>query len=246
MADEFASYKVDIEHLVFVTHAVPPERVQPYLPEDLQLDTIEGPEGEDVALVTVTCCLNRNMCWAPSDEVSIDFHQSTYRTYVRHGDERAVFFPGNYVEKGTNHVFERLAMENTFAAEFDVSTSYYADTRSYPRYYCEALSDGGDTIIQVSSSGDEPEASTPFHSGQELVQFITNRLVAYFPMPGGLLGKMAVEHEKMNPVQAELLAGQFDLWEELEILRPEEFEQPYSVLIQPSVQLTGYPPEVVE
>ena len=245
MSEEFSSYTVHIDHLLFVTHAVPPERVQYYLPEDLVLDTLPGPENDRLALVTVTCCLNREMRWSPGDQVSLGFHQSTYRTYVRRGEETGVYFLGNYVEKGVPYYPDQVGMGNTFATEFDVSITFDEETDGYSRYYLEGLSDGGDTIIQIRSDGAAPEAVLPFRSGEELSRFITGRRVGFYPTPDELLARMRVEHEEMTPVGAELLAGQFDLWEELSIVHPEEFEAPHSVLLQPRLVMTGFPAEIV-
>lgn len=242
---EFTSFQIRLEHYVTVTHAIPPERMTPYLPEDLELDLLKGPEGENVALISVTCSLNRDLRWYPGEEAGLDFHHSTYRTYVRRGEEQAAYLLANYLEQGVSHGFGRLGIENTFDAEFDVFTSFESATLSYPRYYCEALSDGGDTIIEIESGGEEVQGLKPFGTGEEMTRFITHRPTTYFPMSGGLLGRMRVEHEEMHPVSGRLLAGQFDMWEELGVLRPEEFEQPYSVIIQPSVDLTGYPPSYV-
>lgn len=238
---ETISFKVIIEDFLIVTHAVPSERVRPHVPAEIELDLIKGPEGEDFALVSATCFLNQGFHWTPPESPSLDFHQSTYRTYIRQDGDQAVYFFGNYLERGIPFALERLAMKNTYPADFDIAFSYNPVDRSYRRYYCEIISDKGDTIIEASSTGQEPEAYTPFNTGKEMAHFITYRPVGYFSMTGGKLGSMRVEHAEMNPVNAELLAGQFDLWEDLGIVFEEEFEQPYSVLIQPSVELAGYP-----
>lgn len=237
-SDESTCFETAIENLLVVTHAVPAERVRLHVPGGLELDLIKGPEDEDVALVSATCFLNTDFHWPGTHSA---FHQSTYVTYTRPNGEAGVYILANFLERGTP-LLERLAVENSYPADFDVSLSYDPSSRSYGTYYCEILSDHGDTIIQVRSAGGEPEVSMPFTSPREMAMFITHRLTACFPMAGGGLGIMSAEHEEMDPVGAELLAGQFDLWEKLGILRLEESELPYSVLIQPRIALSGHFP----
>ncbi|MHB0913738.1 MAG: YqjF family protein [Armatimonadota bacterium] len=211
-----AIFRATIENLLLITHAVPAERVRPLVP-GLELDLVKGPEGEDVALVTTTCCL------VQEEGRDFGFHMSEYRTYVKGGIYVAEWF----IEHG---VAPDLPAAET--ADFDVSMAYDPSTRSYRRYYCEMLSDLGTAIIEVSSEGLPPEPSTPFATGEELARFITDRPTKWYAD-----GTTApIRHARMDPVEAEMLAGQFDVWEELGILREEEFEQPYSLLIQPVLE----------
>ena len=240
MANEASNtFTVTLENLLIVTHAVPVERVRPRVPKSLELDVLKGPEGEDVALISTTCFLNRDLQWPQGSEPILDFHQATYRTYIKYNEEPAVYILGSFIERGTPSIFERLSAKNAFAADFDISLSYDPSNRSYRRYYCEVLSEKGDTIIEVKSGGEEPRASIPFDTGLEMAHFITQRPANLYSMSDGGLGCLRLEHEEMNPVDAEILAGEFDYWGKLGILREEEFELPYCVLIQPDVEIKG-------
>lgn len=245
MAD-FTTFTVNMENLLIVTHAVPVQRVRPRVPQQLELDTIKGPEGEDFALVSETCFLNRDLRWMPEGEENLDFHQSSFITYVKHGHEAGIYTIGSFVERGTPLVFERMSMKNAYAADFDISLAYDPEQQSYGHYYCEVLSSKGDTLVEIQSDGTKPGFSTPFKSAEEMVHFITARSVNYCVLIGGAIGKMRVEHEEMTPAGGDLLAGEFEFWENLGILREEEFEQPYSVLIQPNLTVTMHKPEIIE
>jgi hypothetical protein len=229
--------------MLIVAHAVPLERVRLKVPPELQLDTVKGPEGEEFALVTMTCFLNRDLQWLPSGEENFDFHQAVFGTYVRYGEESGVYIIGNFLERGTPLVFERMIMKNSYAADFDISLGYDEENRSYGHYYCEVLSSKGDTVVEVTSAGDEPTASLPFKSGNEMLAFMTQRHVQYFLMIGGGIGKIEMDFGATNPVNADLLNGEFGYWEDLDILREEEFEDTYAVLIQPSIEMMVHAPK---
>jgi hypothetical protein len=240
----FDSYTTVAENVLIVTHAVPIQRIRPEVPEALELDAIKGPEGEDFALVSTRFFLNRDLRWSPSGEESLDFHQCFSETYVRSNEETGVYVLACFLERETPLVFERLAMKNAYAADFDVSLAYDPTERAYQHYYTELLSSKGDTAIEVSSAGHEPSARTPFESGQEMSRYITDRHILYFAMIGGGLGAMRLEFGEMNPIEGDLLSGEFGYWEDLGVLREEEFEKPYSVLLQPAIEVIVHAPEM--
>jgi len=242
---QFTRFKATIEDLLTVTHAVPPERVRPHVPDELELDTIEIPGSGQVALVSTACFLNRNAHWAALEEPGVDYRQTTYQIYVKRRGEAAAFLVGTYVESGLPFLAERLAMENVWEADFDVSVAYDLHRRAYRRYYCKVTSNHGNTVVEAKAPGPEPDAHPPFDTGRQMSRYITDRPISYFWTFGGVLGSMRVEHEEMNPVEAWLVTAQFDLWEELRILTREEFMRHYAILIQPEIGFTAYPPSRV-
>lgn len=243
---DYTTFSATFENLIFVTHSVPFERVRPHVPPAFELDTIEGPEHENVALVTAMGFLNRDPVWQPSGETAFDFHQAMYLTYIKSELGPAVYLFSTYVERGVPGVLEHSHAKGVYPADFDVSLSHDPISRAYKHYYLELDSEKGAMIIEAQSKGEAPKAITPFPSGMDLAKFITERPVQFHKMPGGRLGTTRLEFEPMDPIGAELLGGEFDLWERLAILREEEFDLPYSTLIQPSVAVTAYPPEVIE
>lgn len=242
---DFSSFRFTNEDVLHVVHAVPVQRICPLIPAPLEPDVVRGPEGEDIALVFVTSSLIRDLMWMPFEESCLDFHQCAYGTCVRHEGIAAAFVLGVFVEKSSTSAIERTGMKAVYPADFDVALSYDPATNGYRRYYCEILSDKGDTLIEAQSGGGHPSARVPFASSEEMIRFVTGRQMACFVTADGSLGCMRLEQEQTESVEADLLAGQFDYWENLGIAREEEFESPYLVLIQPSVEVTAYPPTIV-
>jgi hypothetical protein len=230
-----SNYTETAEDYLIVTHAVPIERVWTYVPEELELDTVMLPNGTEAALVSVVCLLHRGMKWEDQDS-PLDFHQCTYQTCVRRGGEPGVYVFGTFVESGFPSIMRRIGISNACFADFEISISYDDEKRTYNALQCEVLSDEGDTLIEIES-----DEAVPID--RDAARFVTDRRNAYFTMQDGVLGFARSEFTSMEPSAVKLLDAEFELWEEMEILREEEFLSPYSVLIQPSIEIKGSSPE---
>jgi hypothetical protein len=75
-----------------------------------------------------------------------------------------------------------------------------------------------------------------------MVEFITHRLHGFAKSPLGFEVHGPVEHRRMTPWAGRLNSGICDFWEMHDILGPDEFADPYSVLVEPSVHFTLHPP----
>jgi uncharacterized protein YqjF (DUF2071 family) len=78
--------------MLFITWAVEPDSVRKMLDARLELDTVRGPDGRDVALVSAVCFHVTDLRSGLLPVPSITFEQVNYRTYVRAGAVPAVFF----------------------------------------------------------------------------------------------------------------------------------------------------------
>lgn len=224
------SYTETAEDYLVVTHAVPIERVWPYISEGFELDTIKLSNGDERALISVECLLHKAMQWSDRDK-PLDFHQCTYQACVSRNGEPAVYVFATFIESGTPFIMREIGLSNACYADFDLSVSYDCENRLYSSYLCEVMSDEGDTLIELA-----PETTAP---DPEVVRFITGRQTSYFTMKGDILGVQVVEYAGMNPASAKLVDAEFELWEDMGLLSEDEFLSPYSVIIQPSVEIRG-------
>lgn len=234
-----SSIRVDVEHFALVTHAVPAERVRAHLPDEYELETFRAPDGSERAFVSATCFCNRNFRAYALAYPRLTFNESTYRTYVRRESKRGVYFFGRYLGRGLAAASERLFDQHAFLGEFEVKID--RTEKGYELYECSVSSDRGDTQFALQAV-DTPPPQQPFDSGDDLAQFITYRLHGFFTSSLGRQGHMPVGHRRMEPFAGELHSGRFDLWERMGILAPNEVLPPYSVLVQPPIPFTLYPP----
>ena len=80
---------VSLEDVCFVSWAMPPEVVRPHVPSSLELDTFDGK-----AYITAVALRAEQMHFRglpPMNDAAI-YYELNFRTYVKYGDERGIFF----------------------------------------------------------------------------------------------------------------------------------------------------------
>lgn len=233
--------EVDLENVVFVTHAVPAERIRKRLPNGLALETFDGEDGREMSFVTTTCFCNRDVRWRLTRRPTHTFNQITFRTYVTHGSDRGLYFFGDYVDTVASWATQGALAAGTKLAKFDLDV--VRDGRSYPRYSCSARS--GDEVVQfVAEASEQPAALHPFTTARQHEQFITFRLHGFARNPFGLHSHGRVDHRRFRPLAGTLSEGCFDFWERLGILDPSEWLSPFSVLVEPHIRFILLPPRM--
>ena len=238
MPDVLTSFSVEVENFAVVTHRVPADRVRAHLPDIYELQTFEQ-DGEEYAFVSATCFCNRDFRVTGVPFPRHTFNESTYRTYVDYNGRWGVYFIGRYLGTPLAVSAQKTLARDTWRGDFDVSIDRTAD--GYRSYVCNVSGDHGGASFSVEAA-DPPSAQAPFSSVDEHTQFITYRLSGLFTSTAGLQGHMPVSHPRMRPYQGRLFAGRFEFWERLGIVRPEEREDVYSVLVLPHVPFTLHPP----
>src|SRR5690349_8258482 len=101
---------------MLVTWAVAAERVLPHVPPPLLLDTVPGPDGAPLALLTVAAVLNVNLHSRLTPRLRLTFAQANYRTYVQPhaGGPTGVYFFGNFVSARLPWLPTWLASPNVY------------------------------------------------------------------------------------------------------------------------------------
>src|SRR5579884_787105 len=100
-----------LRNLLFVIHAVAPERVRRFLPAGLEPDVRETPDGPRAFLATVAL-----ESGAAFPYVLTGFRQVNYRIYVRHRGEPGVMFLRSWVSSRTAAAAMSLAIPTEPAA----------------------------------------------------------------------------------------------------------------------------------
>ena len=238
MFKPFVSLQIDIQNFALITHAVPAERVRSHVPDRFRLQTFVR-DGREMALVSANGFCNRQTHLTGVRHPAHDFDQITFRTYVEFKGRLGSYFLGTYVGTKPSLVGQFSVALNTWLADFDVDIDL--DTDGYRSYSFAAAGPRGDVSFDVEAT-EAPLAKAPFGTGDELAGFITHRLWGFTKSPMGIQIQGRVDHRRMRPYAGRLVGGRFEFWERLGILEPDEFDHPYSVLIEPSVRFTLFPP----
>ncbi len=235
--------RIEVTNFAAITHAVPAERVRANVPDVYEVETFVDTDGIEKAFVTATCFCNDDFRWAHSPYPKHTFNENTYRGYVTADDKKGLYFFGRYLGSPLAVAGQRTIARDTWLGNFSLNIG--RGPEGYTRYDCDVTGSRGGTHFRVVAT-DQPPALHPFSSGEEMAQHITYRLNGFFTTSAGFQGRMPVAHPRMRPYSGRLLSGRFDLWTELDILEPDEVMSPYSVLVEPGVTFTLYPPRTAK
>ena len=239
MLQKMTTLQIDVQNFALVTHTVPAERVRPHVPEKFELDTYRDESGREMTFVSANGFCNRQVHWSMARYPAHDFDQLTFRTYVTYRGLKGSYFFGTYVSTRLSLVGQLTVARYTWLADFDLDIASH--TAGYPSYVCNAEGPMGTVGYRLEAT-EQPEAKPPFESGDELSQFISYRLHGFAKHPFGFQTHGPVDHRRMRPWSGRMLDGRFDVWARMGILEPDEFGNVYSVLVEPSVRFTLYPP----
>lgn len=224
-----------LRNLLYVIHAVAPERVRRLLPAGLEPDVRDTPQGPRAFLATVAL-----ESGAAFPYVLSGFRQVNYRIYVRHQNQPGVMFLRSWVSSRAAAAAMNLAIPTEHAAvEMEIQDG---DT-PYSRFAVHGRS--GDHELELHAAADPVPAALPFFpDAEEGYDFLTHRLNGFATGRGGL-SVVRVEHAHMHPLRARIEAHRADEWTANGVLTPEEVRQPLLALIQPEVQFDMNLPERV-
>lgn len=236
--DRFVRLEDTIENFALVQHVVPAERVRRHVPDRFELETFWD-AGEEKTWISTSCFCNRRTRWGGLRYPAHDFSQTTFRTYATYRGLRGAFFFGTWVSTRLSWVGQFSVAAHTRRADFDVEIN--GGMNGYPRYRFEAVT-GTQKVGFDIEAVDKVEPMPPFNTADEHGGFITHRLWGFTRHPSGVHVVGRIQHRRMRPWGGRCNWGHFDYWTDLGILFPEEYDDVYSVLVEPSVHFLLYPP----
>ncbi len=239
MLERLTTAQVEIQNFALVSHLVPAERLRPHIPSQLRLETFGGPGRGESALVTTSCFCNRQLHWSLSRYPAVDFDQSTFRTYVTYKGRRGSYFFGTYVSTRLSFTVQSMLAAGSRRAEFDVAIQ--GGDAGYPNYAASATTGDEHLRLELEATG-RPEAKPPFRTGDEHAEYVTHRLHGFARSPFGWVTHGPIRHRRMKPWGGRLLDARLDFWTDLGILDADELVPAYSVLVEPRVRFTLFPP----
>lgn len=236
--ERFARLDDTIQNFALVTHAVPAERIRPQIPDRFELETF-WEDGLEKAWISTSSFCNHQCHWGGLRYPAFDFDQTTFRTYATYRGLRGAYFFGTWVSTKISWVGQFSVAGHTRLADFEVDIS--GGRNGYPLYRFTATA-GPTTVGFDIEALDGVGPKPPFKTGDEHGGFITHRLWGFTRHPSGLHVVGRIQHRRMSPWAGTMNGGRFEYWTEKEILFPDEYDDVYSVLVEPSVHFKLYPP----
>jgi hypothetical protein len=227
-----------LRDMLFINYTVPPERLRPLVPKELELETVTA-GSHTVAFVSVVSFKNVDIRSPVLPVPGLSFEQINYRTYVNTGEGPAVYFFEMKVD--SRMVAGASAIINlpvSYEGIEIVTTPAYAE----PGAIDQEATDPGRRIAryEVRSSGPQGLTADVTIGGREpivgpedeatTVEFITQRPVGYVSAAAGGILKIVVEHERLDALTARPESVRAPMFESLGVLNMDESRRPHSAL----------------
>jgi hypothetical protein len=230
-----ASFEATLKNFILVTHAVPAERVRPFLPNEIKLQTFIR-DGIETAFISAGVFYNNKFHWEAATVPQMNFFQSTHRAYVTYKGLPGVYFFKNLLGTLPSYLLQRVFCQDARLAAFDL--------RRFSDEAFDVKINGADGVTHFTTEGGDASKRTwmPFEDDHALDQFITYRLFGFFKGPRGLLMNQRVSHLPMTPKRVRLETARFEIWENFGFLKPEEQAEAFVVHVQPAIEFHMLPP----
>jgi uncharacterized protein YqjF (DUF2071 family) len=223
-----------LEDFALITHEVSPARVRCHLPARYELEVHRDAAGLGMAFVSVGCFLNRDFRPSALPIPGLDFHQCTFRTYVRHRGRAGVYFFASWLSSRVAFALQRLVARPVAPARFSVETEH--DVGGYESYRASIVPPAPEEAVRFELRA----RAKPLD--WKKAQSLTYWLHGFMSSSLGFQEDLVVRHAPMTPWEGELVSGSFGFWEKLGVLEPGQGVPAYSVLVQPAIDFMLYPP----
>ncbi len=236
-----------MRHVGYVNYAVPPERIQRYLPPGFEVRRLADEQGREWGFVSVVLFQNYRVRVPPMGNLPrprATFLQSNYRAYVSYQGKPCVWFFS--IQVGTFMAgFDRFAFGVPTAwSRLSLSHEWDAAAGCYRRYRFTSESLSRRLTMAIDGQNGSLQPASCFQRAAEMVDFFCQPLVGYYREPdSGWISRMLVDHEPLRPKPGRLVEAQSDILASFGLVYPDQLLQPHSVLLQPRARFKGYLPD---
>lgn len=249
-----------VRDLLYVTYAVPPERLTEHIPTGLALDRLPNADGDVTAFVQVVCGLYQSARWSPLPEFVGDaFYQVTYRVLIRRTipattegakpEKRAgVWALHSFANTSERHLSQRLVDRAADFARISLFIDGDPARDLYDYYRIRSEADTGQTYLTVKFDKDAPSVPAPFGNEADMTAFLTQRTEQFFRLsvPGPAVGLLPIRQGALSPIRGELVSARVTPLIDTGILTNDEAQKPLAVLLQPSLTVHAFPPRPIK
>lgn len=233
-----------LTNFCMVSYAVSPERVRPYIPAGLTLDTRVDSRGEEKAFVSAVLFLNDHIRLFPTRWPQMTFHQVNYRTYVHRKEMPGVWFFRLIQHSKMANFNRRVFGAPTFYAPIAQSVTLDEGTGKFSSYQLNSVWRDHKLHLDVQSGADEPDLNGLFSSTDELECFLTSRPDGYFNDQRKLgVTSLTIWHELLHPQYGTARVAEFSTLSDLGLVPADQQKTPYCVMLASKTVLLGQLPK---
>ncbi len=236
-----------LKHFAIITYAIPVDRFKGLFPERFQLDSVEV-NGQKMGLISVVPLINVDFTLAAFPFPKFTMGQTDYRIYIIDTEtgEHCVWFLGTTLDSWTLAVPRYLWNMPWHAGKISFDCALNETTGLYEKYRMKTSSAWAQASVELVQSESDAFDFPGFPDTEFALVYLTHPLAGFYYRRDNKLGTYRVWHKELQVKPAKLRSANFKLLSDLGIVKEEEQQSPYSVLIEPINEFTIYlPPTVV-
>ncbi len=200
-----------LEDFAIINWSVDPERLRQHLPEGF-----EPEERSGTAYVAMVAFRNQGFHFRAAPFVRLSCGQADYRTFVRRGEERGVWFFGGSLSSPLVVVATAMWKMPWHRESIDIGTSPRASAHAQWRF--RASGDWGAAAVTLNSTGRPFPPSRSFDGVSDNVDSLTDPTVGWYPRRDGAVGRYSVWHEPLQLQEATAEVTRCDVFERLGLI----------------------------
>lgn len=213
-----------LEDFAIINLSVDPDRLQRCLPAGFEADEQRG-----IANIAMVAFKNHGFHFRGAPFARLSCGQADYRTFVRHGGERGVWFFGGSLSSRLVSVATGLWKMPWHYDSIDIAASSNDDSGG--RWSLEAAGSWGAAAVALTTTGRAfPAASAP----------ITDPLVGWYPRRDGGIGRYSVWHRPLQLLEADAEVRRCDVFERLALI--DKGQTPSGAGLQRSIEFDIHTP----
>lgn len=226
-----------LKDVLYVSYLVPADAVRPWVPEALNLATIDG--GSAFFSVVILRCCHVHATYFPLPR--FNYEQINVRTYVKDPatGKQAVYFIRSAVTSPVVSALTRTIGLPWELAKLNLAIS--RDRSNQATVYSAAGDFQGNLSLKADEFSDLPSGMSPFAGTREAIEFLILPLTGFFGRGDRVKG-FHIRHPEMTAQTARLVEGSFPLLTNLGLIDGTAIRHPHSVLYVPEAQFYIYLP----
>jgi Uncharacterized conserved protein (COG2071) len=211
-----------------ITYAVEPTALAALLPPEFVPEVFSLDDGRRVAFVSAVPFHDLDFRFGFAPWLRFSFGQTNYRAYVTYQGQRCVWFFGTSLATRWVWIPRYWWKLPWHHARIQIDTSWQGECCI--GYKLNTIADLGTASADLVGTDAPTGRLDGFASAEETALVLTHPLAGYFTRRDGRLGTYAVWHERLNLQRGVARNARFDVFEKLELVKPDS--PPHSVLIQ--------------
>ena len=218
-----------LEDFAIVNWTVDPDRLRPHLPAGF-----EPEERSGTAYVAMVAFRNHGFHFRAAPFARLSCGQADYRTFVRHGDERGVWFFGGSLSSRLVSVATGLWKMPWHHDSIDIAASSNDDSGG--RWSLEAAGSWGAATVAP-----DPPGRRSFQLRRRPdVTTLVDPLVGWYPRRDGGIGRYSVWHRPLQLLEADAEVRRCDVFERLALI--DKGQTPSGAGLQRSIEFDIHTP----